>query len=604
MRLFPCFVIAFACAALPAQADNAEAVRRPTFARVEDEKGEPLANAVVTFAGCMPHLGITVGPKDVWQVQTDARGRAQAKLQPGLCYVAWAVGPADAAGRAATSRVHGWFGAGSLLTLKCGEVQAPRRLPLSGVEAWQAKAPLRFVAWTSMPGNEIVLTPTAASELVLPMDPVQTIEVQAADGTPLYHVLATTSAVVLPPPQTVRLRAKDEHGAPLALARVRQRVGRLQTWRQDSLGSVANDRWRELGVTDASGLCVIEVPYATNPLQKQSQDSLLLFVGAPGRPSVAGGVFNGALFVNDRKDKVDGDELPFTCKAVEPLAGDLGHVPAGTVVHLAGVCKMFMERTSYMHDARAFAVPVGADGKFVLEDVPAELHSCRLTLVPPEGSSRPLPMFASVLGRELPPELATGRSVLVAEGLADLKVQFLDANNGPARGLVAFLAPAGARGVLLRDSTIRFPLDGRGSAALRLAPGRWVVMAYSDAGTAAQVLELEAGDKNVVLAMKANPVMRVELRDANGKPVVGATVLARGTTTRGTNDPLQSILQNLRDLWVRRWTELRTDAAGRVEIPFVEVEGVTQRLGLLWDGGKTPDLTLEASADWIVVTGQ
>ena len=36
----------------------------------------------------------------------------------------------------------------------------------------------------------------------------------------------------------------------------------------------------------------------------------------------------------------------------------------------------------------------------------------------------------------------------------------------------------------------------------------------------------------------------------------------------------------------------------------VEVEGVTQRLGLLWDGGKTPDLTLEASADWIVVTGQ
>jgi hypothetical protein len=65
-------------------------------------RGEPIAGATVTFAGCLPHLGTTAGPLDLLQVvQADARGRAHARLQAGLCYVAWAVGPADAAGSGA-----------------------------------------------------------------------------------------------------------------------------------------------------------------------------------------------------------------------------------------------------------------------------------------------------------------------------------------------------------------------------------------------------------------------------------------------------------------------------------------------------------------------
>jgi hypothetical protein len=95
--------------------------------------------------------------------------------------------------------------------------------------------------------------------------------------------------------------------------------------------------------------------------------------------------------------------------------------------------------------------------------------------------------------------------------------------------------------------------------------------------------------------------MRVLLKGADGAPVAGAKVSTRGTSTRGTGDPLQSALQNLRTFSGRQWSDLRTDAAGRVELPFVPVEGVTIKLGLSWDGGASEDFVLEASDDWVEV---
>src|SRR5688572_10459888 len=88
--------------------ERVEVTAQPTFARVETIGGEPLADAIVTFAGCLPHAGADAGPLDVKQVQTDARGRARAHLQPNLCYVAWAVGPAAADGRCEVTPVRGW----------------------------------------------------------------------------------------------------------------------------------------------------------------------------------------------------------------------------------------------------------------------------------------------------------------------------------------------------------------------------------------------------------------------------------------------------------------------------------------------------------------
>lgn len=596
-------LVAFECSPLSAQAGEADVVRRPTFARVEDHAGQPLCDAVVTFAGGIPHLGVEVGPRDVLQVQTDARGRAQAKLLPGLCYVAWVVGKAEADGRCAVSAVHPWFGAGALLTLRCGAPEAPVRLRVEGAAPWRSRGPLRFVAFTSVPGTETALAVSEQGELLVPPGPIQGIEVQTADGVPLLHASPAGPTLVLPPPRTVHVRARDEQGAPLAGAQVRLRVGRVQPWRHDSLGSVVEDRWRPLGVTDAEGRCEAEVPYPADPMQDQGRGDLLMFVGAPGRPSVLGGVCNGEFYVDDRKaTKPPQGELVFTCKRVEPLVGAVGRAPAGTVVQLAAVCKVFLERTSYRHDARTFHAPVAPDGSFRFDDVPAELHSCRFSLVPPAGAPSLWPVFPPQRGRELPPEVKVpDPAVWLAVDQAEVTLQFLEANGGPARGVVAFLTPATNNGVLVRDAAVRFPLDARGSASLRLVPGAWAVLAWTETGWAARGFEWKAGEATETLAMQAHQQMRLELRDQRGQPIADAKVVVRGTTTRGTGDPLQSILQSLRSQWVATWNALRTDAAGRVVIPFIPVEGVTQKLGLAWDGGSTDDLVMEATEDWVAV---
>jgi len=80
-----------------------------------------------------------------------------------------------------------------------------------------------------------------------------------------------------------------------------------------------------------------------------------------------------------------------------------------------------------------------------------------------------------------------------------------------------------------------------------------------------------------------------------------AQVETRGTKTKGTGDALQSILQNLHPQMQAQWNLLRTDAEGRIVIPFVPVTGVTRTLALKWEGGRSTDFPLEAGVDWLVV---
>ena len=98
--------------------------------------------------------------------------------------------------------------------------------------------------------------------------------------------------------------------------------------------------------------------------------------------------------------------------------------------------------------------------------------------------------------------------------------------------------------------------------------------------------------------MQLQPLARaqVTLLDERGEPVKGARVRSRGTSTRGTNDPVRSTLQGLRVTTRTQWGALRTDEQGRVEVPFVPVEGVRQRVELTWDGGRSEEFELEAEA--------
>jgi len=604
LRLPTCLVLACALAiAAPAQGDAAAAVeRRATFVRVDAADGKPLANATVTFAGHMPHLVGAGGPTDVQRVQADNRGRAQCKLLPGLCYVAWAVGTPDAEGRAAFSQPSVWLAAGGVQTLRAVDQGVTRVVRVAGAEAWAHRGPLRFCLVTSLPGPEDELTPGADGALSIPPGPSWWIEVRTADGAPLWWASPRGDEIQLPPPRALRVLAQDEKGAPIAGATVRHRVARRQSWGIDGLGTVVEDRWRALGATGADGTLAIEAPYAADPMQDQKHGDLLLFVGAPGRPSVAGGVASGDFFADDRKATPPPTGiLAFTLRPAPPLVGALGKVAPGAEVHLAAVCKLFLDRGSYRHDSRGYRATVAADGTFAFDDVPAEVHALRLSVVPVEGSG-PAPMFPTMRGRELPPEVAPDAVAPTKEpGYADVTLRLADARGGPARGLVGYLVPAGQQGVFVRDSSVRVPLDSKGEAQLRLAPGKWVVIAVSVDGYCAELFDWTAGRVDAALTMREQPRMRLQLKGLDGVPIAGAVVVSRGSSTRGTSDPLQSALQQLRHFSNRQWSDLRTDADGRIELPFVPVEGVSVRLGLGWDGGSSADVVLEAVDDWIVV---
>ncbi|MBL8754335.1 MAG: hypothetical protein JNK15_13620 [Planctomycetes bacterium] len=586
---------------LAAQDRAPEPERRPTFVRVESASGDTVAGAVVTFAGCLPHLGVEVGPRDVQQVATDARGRAQAKLSTEACYAVWAVGPANERGERAATPAHGWIGAGRVLTLRLGDPTAPRRVRWSGAEAWAAVGPLRCFAMTSAPGTEVELAPDVDGMMTLPHDPVVVLEVRTARGEPLW-TLPVGDTVAIPPPARVPVRVTDDSGAALPGAIVRHRVGRLSPWRFDGLGSVGLDRWRELGRADADGKCEVTVPYLGNPLQDPNGGDLLLFAGAAGRSAVAGGIFRKAPLQDDRKlAKFGGDVLEFRVPSVSPLAGTVGPAHAGATVHLAAVCKMWFERSSYQHDPRSFTTTVGGDGSFVFADVPEELHSCRLSLVRADGSVQGLPIVPAMQGRIIPPEFAEGGTGV--DGFADVVVACADPAGAKTAGVVMVLVPAERPGVLLRDASMRVVTGARGSRTLRLALGKWMLFASNDSGWAAQVVDVGAATSTIDLGMQPMQSMRVLLRDPGGSPVAGASVNVGGSTVRGSNDPLQSLLQSLRSHWANAWAQLRTDANGQLVIAFVPVEGVLQKLRLTApSGATTEEFVLEPNADGLVLT--
>lgn len=592
-----------AAGALGVAQDNA---RVPTFVRVVDLAGKPIAGAEVTFAGGHPHLGAASGVDDVLTVASDARGRAQAKLQPGLCYVAWAIGPRGGEDEPQwVSAVAPWFGAGSLLTLVGAEPRSPRQLQLLGGARWQALGPLRCVLRTPGPGLEVELA-MGSDELLLPVGPFEHLEVRTKDGQPLWLGRCDVDELTLPPPQTLVVRVEDGNGAPIAGAAVRQRVARLPMWNTDGGRTVVDDRWRELGTTDADGRCLVLVALAGDLRMRPRDGDLFLFVQAPGRPEVCGGLFRGALYASDERiARLDGDELRFVVPAPAPLVGNLGLLPRGTKAHLDVVAKLDHGAGNYHHDARSYWADVAADGTFRFDTVPRDLHSSRLVLQPPPGSGFGLSSFASLPGRELPAlappsDAANAAATTAADGLGELQVAVVDTNGGPARGLVVFLAPRDGGTLLVRDSLFRFPLDLRGEAQLRLGRGAWSLVAIGDGVFATGTVDV-GGAVRAPLQLQPMARARLELLDERQQPIAGARVVACGATMQGQNDPMQAVLQVVRRRWMAAWEPLRTDASGHVEVPFVPVVGVTQRVQLEWPDGKTAPVALADGADWVVV---
>lgn len=586
----PWMILLPAALALLARSAAAQQLR-PTFCEVVDEAGAAVAGAEVTLVGGRPELSADLQEVHVVEVATGKRGRVLARLRPGLCYVAWAKGPVVDAQRASAAVV-GYFAAGAMIQLRCGAPAPIQTCRVTGADAWSDGPSLRYYAITRIPGTEREVTLDEDGCFDAPGAPFDHLEVRLPDGQPLWSA-PIQDLLEVPPPQRVRVRAVDERGRPLAGAVVSHRVTRRSSWRVDGLRSVGEERMRQLGVADADGLCDVIVPYDGDPLQRPDEN-LLLFVSAPERPPVAGGVWNRGYYVSDRKvAAIEGDELRFDCPAVAPLRGAVPGAPRGTVAHLSAICKLHLQRNSYLHDARVFTADVQPDGSFAFVDVPLELHSCRLAFLPPAGSDWQPPVYPPEARRTLPDDVVVRLDSEDPLGFGELRLQVLDATGGPARGAVALLSSAERSGVLLRDSVLRVPLDERGQARLRAQPGRWVVVVVTADGFGGEPVEVGAAGGAFEMQLRPLARTQVTLLDERGAPVPGARVRSRGTSTRGTNDPVRSTLQGLRVTTQMQWGALRTDERGRVEIPFVPVEGVRQRVELRWEGGRSEEFELE-----------
>ena len=471
----------------------------------------------------------------------------------------------------------------------------PRRCKILGFDQWGMLGPLRVVALTPSPGVAREVAVRSDGRFQATAGAVETNRgPDRGRGAGLVYARQRTSAHA-----TARNRSRFGPSTTMAS---RWSTPASYTVSGGSAAGVStvcaacrNNRHRLVGRTNADGRCVVTVPYGGKPFDKAG-DNLLLLVAPDDRPAVVGGVWQRSFYVSDhRVPAIDGDELVFTCAAAAPIRGTIAGVPPGTVAQLSAVCKLMANGNGFLHDPRAFASPVQPDGSFEFSAVPTEVHSCWLTLLPPQGSRWSAPMFAPESERALPEDVVSldrGERLLPECGEIDLRV--VGKRGGPAQGAIAWVAAADRPRVMMRDCLVRVPLDGAGGARLRLIPGEWVVAVVTEDGFAAERIRVDGSATSVELSLAPLATTKVCLVDTRGEPIAGARVRTRGISTSGALDPKLVVLYSLAVSSRQQWKSLRTDEDGCAVIPFVPVANLEQRLQLRWDGGVTEDFGLTA----------
>ncbi|GAB4148002.1 MAG: hypothetical protein Fur0037_16280 [Planctomycetota bacterium] len=573
----------------PAAGDAAPAERRVAAGVVTGPDDRPLPFARVEFAGAPSPAWFWPDRVDLVTATADHRGLFRVRLLAGLPYSAWAVGPAGADGARAVSRVLEEACVGRFLELRARTVLPARNLVVRGLSAWGEPLSV-FVTPAALVPRAFPIAVDAGGRARLPPLPAAPLEIRVEDdGGVLWSALLPEPAPAkhgkadleasLPPPREIPVIVLED-GKPAPGASIHQMVGRgpLVPLMRVLAGRVELDGWRRAGVAGKDGRAVIRVPLEEDPFEKPPRDLWFL---ARGRGVGISGFYERAIYASGAKK--DGRErlLPFHLAAPSEL-GCRVEVPvrAGARVVLLAQERLPVPPNSAVFLWRTFSAGVGPGGECSFEFLPKGLQPLAAVLIEQPVGSEPL------LWTPLP----AGTLSLDPSNSETVTVEVSRPDGAPATGCSVHFLPAAKNVLSPNCPAVQVQLDGSGSARLRLAPGRWLMIAIDGEGCARAMVETGAGrhGRPRTLRFGMQPLARIEGRvlTADGEPAVGASLRLVGTRVTGcaAAEEERLLLRLQYSINAKAFEETETDSRGRFVCRFLDLEGASHEIAASFGG--------------------
>jgi hypothetical protein len=574
---FPAGVL---CVLLHAQA------RAPFTGTVRDEAGKPLANAEVTCV-FVPDRGAPGAP-DRATAKTSAEGCFAMQLLVGCAYTVWAIGPAGERGSRSVVWPRPDGAGGRTLDLAADERREPARLKVSGTVPWMTDGPptLRlFVAGSCPLGPDFVIPGDGL--LSLPPLPTAQIGVALFDGKgawiqALKCDLDADSAVTFDAPREIAFEAHDGDGKPLAGVQILQRTGPP---------APALDR---LGDRYATGMPALHLLAVTGSdgtaIGRVAGDAGMLCGRLPGHADSWAGWVSGCR-VQDGRETPDDGPLTFVLR------------PAGLrTLRVQGLAEG--QRAEVWFGSSAWwRFKNGAGGMtYVLPSRDAADVTGAA-----DGAADGAPVYARVrlvCDSAVPRRLAVvsyGNSAQLADvDLARLRkfaLTMVDAQGHPVPGVTVGVGspPEGWGGGWLD----RFVTDGEGRAELWVDDQTgWFVYATTGKASAAHLISTADPAGSVVLELQALATMRLHVVDGEGHPVRGARPEFVGGSMGGSVEVMDKALDSIASATHASVLALQySNAAGELELPFLERQRVSSRFKVLAGKRVSGDIVLRAGAE-------
>lgn len=548
--------------------------RVATAGRVLDAKGKPVAGATVSFVGSVPPLYDRFEPADFLEVQSDSSGRFRGELLSHGDYSVWAVGLAAADESSWVSELLE-VQPGTGFEIQLQDQQEVARMPVTGLDAWPELGPLRVQLGLATKTVHRRTVEVVDGSVTLPPRPMSVglmAFVVTRTGELLFaeFLRGGSESLVVPEPEPVTVRVRDEAGNVIAGATIRIEAG-TELWgkRPNAMGGHRSlAEWRVVATTDAIGEASVLVP--TKKRSRTYARWSMMVASKRGYRASFSGFFGGVVVdgVADARLPEHG-VLPFTLAKAETWSGRVvawdGRPAAHTPIEVSAQILLPMRVGSFRKYATAFQTTTDSDGAFHLDQLTKEFADPLLHVgVRPEPQSRRrAPAF-------LKPDLMQPLQIDFRT-LPILELQVTTSHGEPARNAHVLLLPVPIGERKLDDSTHTLRLDNLGRALVPVQSGRWQVLATDG---------LELGW--TVLDAKANQVVSLPL--AKLAEIHGTLLMDAGTPRRHISfaiereswfaDPRESGVTRAIAPELNRWLLNRTEimANGAFTMRFAKLE--------------------------------